>query len=248
MNYKYLKRIDLIKKFGLDLNMTTSSKITNENVNKIEESSHLSLDKTNEIADKDSTLSVPSTPLSKTVKSRLKTSSNQFSDQHYRSSSSSVNSSFKMSSASVDDDDDRFYDAIDAAENSSVFSPNSNTIANKTYSFDLIRNGENDDEEDEDVPCFFDTKTSRHASEISDCSVVGSLPNFRNKPSIVFDDKEALDTNGKTQISSKLYTNKEVNDENEDNDVELETEWSFWIDRLFEKTNFSPGFFKVLII
>lgn len=176
-----------------------------------------------ETAHNGSSFNPPVTPTSKLVKPKLshRLLSNQITDHNYRSSSSSINSSIKMSSISVDDDDDRFYDAIDAAENSNVFSPSVNSSTGKrcAYSFS------NDDEEEEDTSCFFDTKTSRHASELSDCSVVGGLPNFRNKPSIVFDDKVVAE---EAHVSRAISN---MNDEDDEYDVELEAEWSFWIDR-----------------
>ena len=164
----------------------------------------------------------PVTPTSKLIKSKLthRLVSSQIGEHNYRSSSSSINSSIKMSSLSMDDDDERFYDAIDAADNSNVFSPSVNSVTGKrnVYSFE--------DDEEEDTSCFFDTKTSRHPSELSDCSVVGSLPNFRNKPSIVFDNKDIVEENS----TSKTINNIDI-DGDDEYDVELETEWSFWVDR-----------------
>lgn len=203
--------------------MTTSIHQTTENVNTKEDTSIL-MNTCNELNAATNSKSLKSKSLQKPL-------NNQLTDHLYRSSSSSVNSSFKMSSASVDDDDERFYDAIDAAE---TFSPSSNTISNKMYSFEINQNEGAENENDEEVPCFFDTKTSRHASELSDCSVVGSLPSFRNKPSILVED------NQKSEFSSrnlkKNYSDKEINDEDDEYDVELETEWSFWIDRCIRGT------------
>jgi len=216
--------------------MTTSFKLTNEiSVNKTQDSSQALIDKTsinNEITLNGSithnTITSPTTKVNK-LKLSHRLISNQVTDHNYRSSSSSMNSSIKMSTASVDDDDERFYDAIDAAENSNVFSPSINSVMNKrtAYSFG------NEEDDDEDTSCFFDTKTSRHASELSDCSVVsfvGSLPNFRNKPSIVFNDNDVVEENHKE--TSTFYNEKNNNDGDDEYDVELETEWSFWVDRL----------------
>ena len=59
------------------------------------------------------------------------------SSTEFRSSCSSMNSQVKMSTASMEDDDERFYDAIDAAESACLSSPNSNMSANKMKRFNF---------------------------------------------------------------------------------------------------------------
>lgn len=163
--------------------------------------------------------------------------------------SSSSSSSLLMNNpnnTSIDEDDERFYDAVDDAFSSLVSNLN---INHKLRKSDDYPNDIDLDDDDDDRPCFFDTTTSRHASEMSDCSVIGNLPRF-NKPSIAYDDifepSSASNSNGSRLLGyngsndNNVHLNKEndldknciADDDDEDvKDVELETAWSFWIDR-----------------
>ena len=163
------------------------------------------------------------------------------------SSSSSLLMNNPNNNTSIDEDDDRFYDAVDAADSDTFSSLVSNlNINHKLRKSEDYPNDVDLEDDDDDRPCFFDTATSRHASEMSDCSVIGNLPRF-NKPSIAYDDifepSSASNSNGRLlgyngSNDNNMHLNKEndknciADDDEEDvKDVELETAWSFWIDR-----------------
>ena len=123
------------------------------------------------------------------------------------------------------EDEDSFFDAVDSLKNiqgessrknSSVFIPNSaeshDHKSGHLFRFDKEMIESTEDEEDADSKTlFYDTATSRHTSELNEASL---------------DENKTEDTND---------ANKTISDGEEDDDeqdAELETAWSFWIDRL----------------
>lgn len=204
------------------------------------------------------------------------------------STNSSINTTHNLSS-NLEEDEERFYDAIEAEQaNLSLLNQNNNNTTNSN-----ISNGNNNSSNnttssnntsiDLDMDeRFFDTKTSRHASEMSESSVLAQLSprsllmqNGSNKPMCVFeiendddddnddviiDDNGNLDNDGgdnkdddvvvvaenvkedamRDLTSPQLGEGVVCDEDNEEmddgrEDAELETAWSFWIDRYIQR-------------
>ena len=120
--------------------------------------------------------------------------------------------SLNNSNSSYEDDDDCFYDAIDAVE-CQEFYPASNRSLNN-HDNGMTSEDEDSFDEDDSKQYFFDT-TSRHASELNNSNNVS-----QTQPKILVNDKDSSES-----------TISEEDDDSDCEDAELETPWSFWIDR-----------------
>jgi hypothetical protein len=211
------------------------------------------------------------------------------------STNSSINTAHNLSS-NLEEDEERFYDAIEAElanlsllnqnnnnnNNNNTTSTNSNISSNGNNNSNNTTSSNNTSIDLDMDERFFDTKTSRHASEMSESSVLAQLSprsllmqNGSNKPMCVFeiendadndnddviiDDNGNLDNGGgdnkdddvvvvvaenvKEEAMGDLTPpqlgegvvcdedNEEMDDGRED--AELETAWSFWIDRYIQ--------------
>jgi hypothetical protein len=125
-------------------------------------------------------------------------------------------------------DEDEFYDAVDAVDglNSANFK-NNNT---KYFTY------EEDDDNDRTF-VFFDTATSRHASELSTnesfingnkTATVSRTKSIDHEENSIKDEKKVLSQND--QNHETKHSNNTAEDDDEA-DAELETAWSFWIDK-----------------
>lgn len=138
-----------------------------------------------------------------------------------------------------DEDEDSFYDAID---------PDGSELKINVNTYKTCDENELDEaDDDENKLYFFDTVTSRHTSDSSLFSPL-SPKNLNFKSSNHFEDIEFANNNNSKKsnvINDNLKINdnviEEVNEQTEQNiqeeededdiDAELETAWSFWIDR-----------------
>lgn len=164
---------------------------------------------------------------------------------HNSSSSESDSSSFSISGykRSNSSDDECFYDAIDAVDNEFVsiinkLNNSSNSNSTNETSPTASSNGyEDDDDEDDDLDdssqFFYDTTTCRQSTE--------SINDLDIPTESVISQTEYLDAKRVEQvINGKTVEEKnddEVSEDEDDcEDAELETAWSFWIDRCVRGT------------
>lgn len=130
-------------------------------------------------------------------------------------------------------DDDEFYDAVDAVDGPSTASSFKNGKSKDNEEDDDVV--EEDDDNDRTF-VFFDTATSRHASEMStnesfcNANKLGSVSRTKSithEENSISDEK--IDHNHETKNSTN--NNEPTEDEDDQSDAELETAWSFWIDK-----------------
>jgi hypothetical protein len=148
-------------------------------------------------------------------------------------SSSSLNNNNRNSASksfSHDDDDERFYDASDAVDNDyGYYTPAEKLKSGKKF-FNQT------DDEDDRTFVFFDTPTSRHSSEISTNETNGHKSNSLKTKSLAIEEI-VDDESNKIQNTNENNNNNNNNvdhddDDDDETDAELETPWSFWVDRL----------------
>lgn len=147
--------------------------------------------------------------------------------------------------------------SININTNGNINSPNGNTSVNSSTN----------NTEVSDLEQFYDTKTSRHASEMSESSVLGQLSPRNLVPSSTLpplpnenydmeneydDDVIIVDEEPIVKVMSPMFIantdntkqiptlnqgivcdddDDDIDIDEEDIDAELETSWSFWIDR-----------------
>lgn len=137
--------------------------------------------------------------------------------------------------------------SININTNGNINSPNGNTSVNSSTN----------NTEVSDLEQFYDTKTSRHASEMSESSVLGQLSPRNLVPSSTLpplpnesydmeneydDDVIIVDEEPIVKVMSPQIPtlnrdivcdddDDDIDIDEEDIDAELETSWSFWIDR-----------------
>lgn len=149
-------------------------------------------------------------------------------------SSSSNSSSQDNSNSSFEDDEECFYDAIDAGECHEFYAALSNlTKISNNKCGEMTSDEEEDEDSDEDDDSkqyFFDTTTSRHSSELNSSH---NMPQAQPLPKIVINDTcDSKDINNKENSKLNSSENSVESEEDDDcEDAELETPWSFWIDR-----------------
>lgn len=151
-------------------------------------------------------------------------------------SSLSNSSSQDNSSSSFEEDEECFYDAIDTGECHEFYAALSNLtkISNSKSSEMTSDEAEeaDSDKDDDSKQYFFDTTTSRHSSELNSSH---NIPQAQSLPKIVINDTcDNKDINSKEDSSNKLNlaeNSVEIEDDDDCEDAELETPWSFWIDR-----------------
>lgn len=159
------------------------------------------------------------------------TSNKGSSNSNLPTSSSSNSSSLDNSNSSFEDDEECFYDAIDAVESNEFYTAlgNLSKIGNECSE---TTSDEDSDENDDSKQYFFDTTTSRHSSEMNTSH---SVSQAQPLPKILINDTSEENDNHKKKTSSSKLNSVEnpVESEEEDDceDAELETPWSFWIDR-----------------
>ena len=175
------------------------------------------------------------------------TDSSKLNDEPHQQISSVNNkrpgrsSNNSMSSPKSDEDsDDKFFDAVDNSMLSLTLSEKESSVREEEYVY--IQ-----DDDDDRSSCFFDTATSRHQSEISDYSVINSPLSPRQiKLSDCFDEFDeqkmkvtlAKSVNKRDELKDRpslvkieiSECNEDVDDEDQ-TDAELETPWSWWIDK-----------------
>lgn len=193
------------------------------------------------------------------------TSSNVKSVKTIRySNSTNLNESAHNSSSkslSYDDEDEHFYDAPDAVDTDFL------RLNGKTSFSDDVLHDELDEDDDDDVEIdddekslvFFDTSTSRHASEISTndqtLSNLGKKKKTKSTNTINEDDVKQEAKNDENTSKTTTSANNEIvtvkvedNDDDDEADAELETAWSFWVDRCFRgasKQDYEAGIKRI---
>ena len=178
------------------------------------------------------------------------------------SSTSSMNNKSPLFN---DDDDDRFYDAAD------IDSKDLDKIIKSTNRFllddnDAIFDDDDDDgeipeQDDNDDDDFYDTKTSRHPSEMSDSNYLINLKHHNhhrshrmsshteeklNSPKLALNgnnsskltdeesnqDEKSIDNfNNSNNVNNDNAEAIKIDNDEDEMDFELETGWTFWIDK-----------------
>ena len=179
----------------------------------------------------------------KSVKT-LKLNNNHPSDTNTNSTSSAtlLHVRHSTSKSLSQNDEDEFYDAVDAVDGLNSACSIKNGNSKFTYEDDDVVEEEEDNDNDNDRTfVFFDTATSRHASEMStnESLINGnkSATPSRTKSigleeNSIREEKRVItsqnDQNHETKLSNKTT---EEDDDDDEADAELETAWSFWIDK-----------------
>ncbi len=142
------------------------------------------------------------------------------------SNTSISNSNFNRSetNSSYEDDDECFYDAIDAADNEIYTMINNRDKESNNCVYKNVDTSSGDEDVDDSKQCFYDTASTRHSYE-SDI----------HKIDIHETDKSSGKTEGNVIEADGEKCASDI-DEEDCEDAELETPWSFWIDKCIRGT------------